>query len=147
MPTSTTPNPSPVHPASEFVRIMSERHYLFLSQSLNDLERQIDRHRTEQHFIFDQLIQAGLVEPRTEPHAMDSRRQKTRYHHYHPYSRTSSPTSDIPGPSNSSSNEAAPATQAMSMPPFRKNRSSQKGVGTKRHPIVLHDDEPLEDRP
>ena len=55
-----------LHP-SDFARLMSERHYLFLSQSLNDLQHQIDRHHAERNFIYDQLLEAGLVEPRVEP--------------------------------------------------------------------------------
>jgi hypothetical protein len=56
-----------LHP-SDFARLMSERHYLFLSQSLNDLQHQIDRHHAERNFIYDRLLEAGLVEPRVEPH-------------------------------------------------------------------------------
>ena len=46
---------------------MSERHYLYLSQSLNDLQLQIDRHHAERNFIYDRLLEAGLVEPQVEP--------------------------------------------------------------------------------
>ena len=55
-----------LHP-SDFARLMSEQHYLFLSQSLNDLQHQIDRHHAERNFIYDRLLEAGLVEPRDEP--------------------------------------------------------------------------------
>ena len=55
-----------LHP-SDFAHLMSKRHYLFISQSLNDLQHQIDRHHAEQNFIYDRLLEAGLVEPRVEP--------------------------------------------------------------------------------
>ena len=42
---------------------LNEQLYLFLSKSLNDLERLVERHRAEQYLIFDRLIEAGFMEP------------------------------------------------------------------------------------
>ena len=55
---------------------MNEQHYLFLSRSLNDLERLVERHRAEQYLIFDQLIEAGFMEPQVE-----QRQEMQQYHH------------------------------------------------------------------
>ena len=53
-----------LHPFDfDFARLMSERHSLFLSQYLNDLQHQIDQHHAERNFIYDRLLEAGLVEP------------------------------------------------------------------------------------
>lgn len=54
---------------------LNEQHYLFLSRSLNDLERLVERHRAEQYLIFDRLIKAGFMEPQIE------RQEMRRYHH------------------------------------------------------------------
>ena len=34
---------------SDFARLMSEQHYHFLSQSLRDLEHQVEWHQAQQH--------------------------------------------------------------------------------------------------
>jgi len=75
---------------SDFARSMSEQQYHFLSQSLNDLERQVERHRTEQYLIFDRLIEAGLMEPRNGPRITDFRRQEMQRYRFHPYTGTTS---------------------------------------------------------
>jgi hypothetical protein len=49
------------------------RHYIFLSQSLTNLEQQVERHQAEQHFIFNQIIEAGVLEPQLEPHIRNFR--------------------------------------------------------------------------
>ena len=67
-------------------------HYLFLSQSLNDLERQVERHHAEQHFTFDQLTEAGLLSPQIEPHIRNFRQQETRRYRYHPYTGSTHPS-------------------------------------------------------
>jgi hypothetical protein len=64
--TATAASSHTLHP-SDFARLMTQRHYLFLSQSLNDLRDQVDRHQAERTFIYDRLLEAGLVEPRIEP--------------------------------------------------------------------------------
>jgi hypothetical protein len=78
---------------SDLTRLMSERHYLILSRSLNDLQHQIDQHQTERTIIDDRLLKAGLVEPRIEPctrspiteSVVMNGQQKTRRYRYHPY--------------------------------------------------------------
>ena len=70
---------------SEFACLVSEQHYRFLSQSLNDLEHQIEQHRVEQHLM--ELHIANLQQQTTQwcPGAMSTS----------PTSRTPSLLSDI----------------------------------------------------
>ena len=49
---------------SEFACLVSEQHYRFLSQSLNDLEHQIEQHRVERHLM--ELRIANLQQQTTQ---------------------------------------------------------------------------------
>jgi len=71
---------SPLHFLSDF-----ELHNLFLSQSLYDLEQQLERHQVELYFIFNRLTETGLMEPQLEPSTVTFQQQKTRRYRYHPY--------------------------------------------------------------
>jgi hypothetical protein len=97
--------------SSDFACLMSKWHYLFLSQSLNDLQHHVNRHQTEWTFIYDHLLEAGLVEPRIEPSTLiadlittnewrnsivtngraesitTNGQQMTRQYCYHPYTK------------------------------------------------------------
>jgi hypothetical protein len=135
MSTSATSASPPMLSHSDFAQSMSERQYLFISQSLNDLERQVERHRTEQYLIFDRLIEAGLMEPRIEPHITKFRQQKTRQYRFHPYAGTMS----TPLTSNDT-----PITE------IRRHRQSLNcsppttdELGTKGNPIYVSDDDDL----
>ena len=57
---------------SEFTCLVSKQHYCFLSQSLNDLEHQIEQHRVEQHLM--ELHIANLQQLTTQwcPDAMST---------------------------------------------------------------------------
>ena len=57
---------------SKFACLMSEQHYHFLLQSLNDLEHQIEQHRAEQHLM--ELHIANLQQQTTQwcPDAMST---------------------------------------------------------------------------
>ena len=57
---------------SEFACLVSEQHYHFLLQSLNDLEHQIEQHRAEQHLM--ELHIANLQQQTTQwcPDAMST---------------------------------------------------------------------------
>lgn len=72
-----------------------EHYYLLLSQTLNDLEQRFERSRAELHHIFDQLVEAGLMEPQLEPNTIIFQEQATRRYRYHPLTR--------PTPASSSS--------------------------------------------
>jgi hypothetical protein len=65
---------------------LNEQHYLFLSRSLNDLERLVEQHRTEQYHIFDRLINAGFMEPRIE---QQETRRYLPHQDVHPHFSTS----------------------------------------------------------
>ena len=69
----------------EFACLVSEQHYRFLSQSLNDLEHQIEKHRVERYLM--ELCIANLQQQTTQwcPDAMSTS----------PTSRTPSLLSDI----------------------------------------------------
>ena len=49
---------------SEFSCLVSEQHYRFLLQSLNDLEYQMEQHRAEQHLM--ELHIANLQQQTTQ---------------------------------------------------------------------------------
>ena len=57
---------------SEFVCLVSEQHYCFLSQSLNNIEHQIEQHRVERHLM--ELHIANLQQQTTQwcPDAMST---------------------------------------------------------------------------
>ena len=45
---------------SEFACLVSEQHYHFLSQSLNNLEHQIEQHQVEQHRVEQHLMELHI---------------------------------------------------------------------------------------
>ena len=128
--------PSP----SELVRSMNERHYHFLSQSLNDLERQVERHRTEQRLIFNHLVEAGLIETRLEPHAK-SQRRKTRRHRSHPYVSPMSTSSHGRVPSSLANAEPIDARHCRRS--FNSSGPINGVLGTKENPIYVEGDDEL----
>jgi hypothetical protein len=66
------------------------RHYRFLSQSIDRLEQELERHRQEQHTLFDRLNGNRMFQTRITPIVQDFRR-RTRRSRFHPYARTPSP--------------------------------------------------------
>ena len=83
----------PMLSLSEFACLVSERHYHFLSQSLHNLEHQVERHQAEQHAM--------------ELDIMNFQHQIVQRFRFHPYGRTPSrippPTNHHDPPSNPSS--------------------------------------------
>lgn len=99
---------------------LNEQHYLFLSRSLNDLERLVERHRAEYYLIFDRLIDAGFMEPQIQ-------RQTTR-RHYHTTSIHPDQQLEHPNSSNG----------------HHRRRSLNVAIaelGTRENPIYVMDDE------
>jgi hypothetical protein len=154
---------------SDFARSMNmnEQQYHFLSQSLNDLERQVERHRSEQYLIFDRLIEAGLMEPRIKPRIADFRQQKTQRYRFHPYTGTTSTSSDRPYSSSQLNPVSDPShfsNQLRLYNPLslgddntdteiRRHRRSlnslpptDKEPGTEGNPIYVLDDDDLPNR-
>ena len=142
-----------LHP-SDFARLMSERHYLFLSQSLNDLQHQIDRHHAERNFIYDRLLEAGLVEPAAtngqghsivtngQAASMDTngraesmitnRQQKTQRYCYHPYAKRRSHSYFRRTSSPLPNIEIQHCRQSL-------NSATNARLGTKENPIHVRD--------
>jgi hypothetical protein len=123
------------------------RYYCFLSETIERLERDLLRQRIEQQDLFGHLIRKRRFQQRIAPLVVAYRRpsREERYR-YHPYSHTPSPIL-TPSDADAYNNEVLPSTRATSPPPSPKNRSSgsssQEEVGTKRNPITIEDDEPL----
>ena len=132
-------------PPSDFALLMSERYYVFLSQSLHDLERQVERYRAEQRVIFDQLLDAGLVEPRTGTPVGNLERQMTRRYPNHPYARRRSLSSSRRTPSSlpihNPSRDVETHTHRRSVnSPILYCQSSDGVLGTRTNPIYVLDD-------
>ena len=148
MSTSAASTSSLISP-SELAHFMSEQHYLFLSQSLNDLEHQVKRHRAEQQFISDQLLKAGLVEPQIKPHARTFHQQMTRRHRFHPYNHPVSPSPSRRTPSSLASFEPTldveiqPHRHFLKDPPPSRETPDEE-LGTKGNPIYVLDDDEIE---
>lgn len=119
MSTSSTSASSLMSSLSEFARLMSEQHYHFLSQSLDNLERQVERHRAEQHFM--------------KLNITNFRQQTTRRHHYH-YTEptTTSFSGSTPSP-----------LPHIEIQPRRRSFNEATDVGSKENPIYVFDDDEI----
>lgn len=116
------------------------RHYIFLSQSLTDLEQQVERHQAEQHFIFDRIIEAGVLEPQLEPHIRNFRRQKTRRYRYHPDTVPEYPSSSRRTPSPIVSYDSNIDIDIQVHPDHRRRSHNEEELGTKGNPIYISDE-------
>ena len=129
---------------SEFACLVSEQHFRFLSQSLNNLEHQIEQHQLERHLI--ELHIANLQQQTTQwcPDAMSTSST----------SRTPSLLSDIESkPHRQSFNNCEPplnpSSHHISIHDSSFNQSEDQvsnprttNMGSRRNPIyVLDDDE------
>jgi hypothetical protein len=127
MTTSAAAASSLMLPPSQFTGLVSERLYNFLSESLNNLERQVERHREEQYFILDQLIKDGLIEPQLEPSTRNIQRQTTRRYRYHPYH------------TSSTQRHVEHRRQSLNDSPS-SNQTNDEELGKKGNPIYVFDD-------
>ena len=139
---STSPNAVSafMHSLSEFACLVSEQHYRFLSQSLNNL---IEQHRVERHLM--ELHIANLQQQTTQwcPDAMSTS----------PTSRTPSLLSDIESkprrrsnnhepPLNPSSHNISIHNSSFDQSKDRVSNPRMTNMGSRRNPIyVLDDDE------
>ena len=129
---------------SEFACLVSEQHYRFLSQSLNNLEHQIEQHRVERHLM--ELCIANLQQQTTQwcPDAMSTS----------PTSRTPSLLSDIKSephrrsfnnhepPLNPSSHNISIHNWSFDQSEDQVSNPRMTNMGSRRNPIyVLNDDE------
>ena len=128
---------------SEFACLVSEQHYRFLSQSLNNLEHQIEQHRVERHLM--ELCIANLQQQTTQwcPDAMSTS----------PTSRTPSLLSDIESephrrsfndhepPSNPSSHNVSIHDWSFDQSKDRVSNPRTTNMGSRRNPIYILDDD------
>jgi hypothetical protein len=113
---------------SEFARLMSERHYLFLSHSLNDLDRQVERHRSELHYMECALTHL--------------RHQTLQQPHYN-YVESSSTSFSEPTPSSLSNVEPQHRRRSLKdHPPSPSYRTTN--MGSRENPIYVYDDNEIE---
>ena len=128
------------------------RHYAFLSDTIDELERNLERHRREQEFTFDILNNDQDFLARIEPMVKRFRRQSRTRHH--PYRRSSSPprtpsdNNSINPPITVLSLHILPETALARLP--SSNTSSpvlsyctaiDEIPGSKWNPIAVEDDE------
>ena len=128
---------------SEFACLVSEQHYRFLSQSLNNLEHQIEQHRVERHLM--ELHITNLQQQTTQwcPDAMSTS----------PTSRTPSLLSDIESehhrrsfnnhepPSNPSSHNISIHDSSFDQSEDRVSNPRTTNMGSRRNPIYILDDD------
>jgi hypothetical protein len=115
------------------------RSYLFLTRSMDHLEHVLERHRVEQHALFQRLVDSKIFEPRIEPLIRDFR-QRDRRSRFHPYSRFISTIPSFDNPPTSSNIETQPGRRSVnSLPSYTEE---EEELGTRGNPIcVLGDDE------
>ena len=115
---------------SEFVRLMSERHYHFLSQSLHDLEHQVERHRAQQHTM--------------ELDVRNFRHQIAQRFCFHPYGRTPThiplSTNHHDPPSNPSSHNKSHLCECHASVDVSSTRTGEDQ--TRRQPFNDHPPSP-----
>jgi hypothetical protein len=117
------------------------RHYLFVSQSLNQLEDQVEQHRAEQHFIFDRLIAAGLLEPQIEPYIHAFRQQRMQRYYSHSDARPISTRTPSPiVSSNSSSDIVTPHHRRSLNGSLSSYHTTDEELGSRGNPIYVFDD-------
>ena len=129
------------------------RYYGFISQTIDNLEREEERCRQEQETVFEALISNSNFRTRIQPIIRRFREHHVP-HRFHPYGRTPSPprTSSSPNsvspPSEASSIQILPE-EALAQIPTPGNNSPVSSYctaidelpGTKWNPIMVVDDE------
>ena len=88
------------------------RFYLFLSSSIEQLEKELERHQQERETLYDHLFENRTFCTRFQPLLDEFRQQQMEIHRAtHPYSRpTDSPT---PMTTNNPPSNAVPGTKEM----------------------------------
>ena len=115
---------------SEFARLMHERHYHFLSQSLRDLEHQVEWHRAQQHTM--------------ELDVRNFRHQIAQCFHFHPYGQTLThippSTNHHDPPSNPSSHNKSQLSKCHASVDISLTRTGEDP--TRRRPFNNHPPSP-----
>ena len=131
---------------SEFACLVSEQHYCFLLQSLNDLEHQIEQHQAERHLM--ELHITNLQQQTTQwcPDAMSTSLT----------SQTPSLLSDIKSephrrsfnnhepPSNPSSHNILIHNLSFNQSEDRVSNPRMTNMGLRRNPIYILDDDEVQ---
>lgn len=133
MPNSSTAASSMLS-SSEFARLMSERYHHFLSQSLNDLEYQI-QHLMELNITdFHRSVPTLSGSDRSGLSLAGSSqgRQTTRRHDYHDAEPMTTSTSGLTSPSPLSN-----------VQPRRRTSNRATDVGSAMNPIYVYDDDEI----
>ena len=118
---------------SEFTRLMNEQRYRFLSQSLNNLEQQVERHRSEKHAMELTITNSHQ---RQSTQRQSTRRQSMRQ-------QTNPPTISIPTPSS------LPTVDIQHHQHHRRSFNGQippyqvTGTGSMEDPIYIFDDDEI----
>src|ERR1700679_2290840 len=115
---------------SEFALLMSEQQYHFLSQSLNNLEQQVERHRSEKHAMELNIMNFKFHQQQS------TRRQSTRR-------QINSPSISIPPPSS------LPTVHIQHHQHHRRSFNGWippyqvTGTGSMEDPIYIFDDDEI----
>jgi hypothetical protein len=125
------------------------RHYKFLSQSITQLEEELERHHMEREVVYTHLFDNQSFQARIRPIVNEYRQRRALTRQgFHPYSRTSDPPS-IPSTNNPPSIERGIQGRVSveihdrydggSLDPYYTALDGTSG--SKKHPIIVSDDE------
>jgi hypothetical protein len=123
------------------------RHYLFLSQSIDTLERELERHQLEREQLFDCLKDNGRFRQRIKPVLREFRVKNTRIRRtrpFHPYNRASSssrsstdpPRSIVIRPRNA---DALAPQQSTTVSPNSFHTAIEQPLGSRANPIIVEE--------
>ena len=135
------------------------RYYSFISLTIDQLERELERSRIEQEVVFNGLFEYPRVRTRLQPIIRQSRHQRQVRHRFHPYGRTPSPPrtpsddNSVSPPSNTPSSVPILPEEALARIPSPEIPSPDSGSprsyhtaiddlpGSKSNPILVGDEE------
>lgn len=109
------------------------RQYHFISETIQRLERELERHHKEQYSVYDYMMNNPSFCTRLQPVVL-AHRLRTQRSRPHPYKRTSSP----PKPSD----DRPPSSNASILSYY----PTATPLGTQSNPILINDDEILDGR-
>jgi hypothetical protein len=131
------------------------RYYKFLSQSIAQLEEELERHQMEREVIYNHLFDNRSFQTRIRPIVNEYRQKQVLIRQrFHPYSRTSGSPS-MPSANNSPSTNNPPSIEngiqgrvSIEIHDRYDNESPDSyyttlddTLGSKKHPIIVTDDE------
>ena len=131
--------------------VVTLRHYQFLSQSIDQLELDLERHRQEQQEMFSYLMETNIFRTKIQP-ILKRYRRKTRVRPYVNYSPShNTPSASAVNASVDSSSHVeviTKETEPLVLSPHTHDETTGRDLmngmwmpGEKWNPIVIHDDE------